>query len=245
MRPKNQKGRRWYHFARSPGHEGRVQWNLFVSAARQLLKIDPLPGGLKPVRYWRRHAKIVDLFEEHVQQLIREQEKEENRAEEAAAAFNEPAQITELIKPNIDSRIILDTSVALVDLISKIKNAPELLHEVDHRKFEELVAYVFERLGYEVELTSRTRDKGRDIVAVKNQYVNVKYIIECKHWSNNKVGIAPVRALYGVKVDEGATKAIMATTSYLTKEARLFVERHRWELEAREYDKIIEWVRSI
>ena len=38
----------------------------------------------------------------------------------------------------------------------------------------------------------------------------------------------------GVKADEKATKAILATTTYYSKDARLFEERNKWELELTE-----------
>ncbi len=67
----------------------------------------------------------------------------------------------------------------------------------------------------------RTRDGGRDIVAIGEKARSLlKYIIECKrHRKDRKVGISYVRALYGVKLSEGATKAILATTSGFTKGA--------------------------
>ena len=61
-----------------------------------------------------------------------------------------------------------------------------------------------------------------------------------KAW--NPVGIVPVRALYGVKSDEGATKAILATTTHFTRDATMFFERHKWELEQKDYEGIMEWI---
>ncbi|MCP4549566.1 MAG: restriction endonuclease, partial [bacterium] len=71
----------------------------------------------------------------------------------------------------------------------------------------------------------------------------MRFLIECKHpEKGGKIGVAPVRELYGVKVDEGATKAILATTSYFSHDANLFFERHRWELEPRDRDGLLEWI---
>lgn len=57
---------------------------------------------------------------------------------------------------------------------------PDELKIMDRRKFEELVAELFGGFGYDVELTKHTRDGGRDIIAVKREEVQVKYLIECK-----------------------------------------------------------------
>ena len=82
-------------------------------------------------------------------------------------------------------------------------------------------------------------------MAIRKAEVSTRYLIECKHpTTDTKIGISPVRQLYAVKVDEKATKAILATTSYFTKEARLFFERHSWELEPRDYDGVLEWINT-
>ena len=44
---------------------------------------------------------------------------------------------------------------------------PELLKDLSRRLFEEVIAEVFHALGYEVELTKRTRDGGNDIIAIR------------------------------------------------------------------------------
>ena len=135
--------------------------------------------------------------------------------------------------------------VSLVDreLISRIHKNPEFLKTIDRRLFEKLVAELFNGFGYDVELTQQTRDGGKDIIAVRRREVDVRYLIECKRPDpGNAVAVTAVRELYGVKVSDGATKAIIATTTHLSPDARLFVEKHRWELEAREYGAIQEWV---
>lgn len=58
----------------------------------------------------------------------------------------------------------------------------------------------------------------------------------------NPIGVSTVRELYGVKVDDGATKAILATTTYFTPDAKQFFDKHRWELEPRDFDDIHRWI---
>ena len=135
--------------------------------------------------------------------------------------------------------------VSFVDraLIERLRKQPDDLRTINRRLFEELVAELFNGFGYEVELTKRTRDGGKDIVAVRRREVETRFLIECKRPDpGNPVGVSTVRELYGVKTDDGASKAILATTSYLSPDARLFIEKHRWELEAREYEAIQEWI---
>lgn len=139
---------------------------------------------------------------------------------------------------------ILSVTLDFDQVLADVSQFPDKLQELTARQFEAFVAEIWKRFGYEVELTSRTRDGGRDIVAVKSCETNLRFLIECKRYDRNrKVGVGIVRALYGVKMDEKATKAILATTSSFTRGALNFFVGHIWELEPRDYDGIVDWVR--
>jgi hypothetical protein len=142
-----------------------------------------------------------------------------------------------------DGNIIKVTSFVNLALINHFKKYPNELKCIDRRKFEELIAEFFNGFDYDVELTNQTRDGGRDIVAIKNNEVNVKYLIECKRPDiGGYVVIRPVRELYGVKEHEKATKAILATTVHFSPDALLFFEEHEWELEPRDFSGLLEWI---
>jgi len=148
------------------------------------------------------------------------------------------------IERQISGKSIVETT-SFFDrlLIEQLHRFPEDLRTMNRRRFEELIAELFVGFGYLVELTQRTRDGGKDIIAIRHGEVNVRYLIECKRPDpGNPVAVSTVRELYGVKTDDGASKAILATTSYLTPDAKRFVERHQWELEAREFDAIRDWI---
>ena len=135
--------------------------------------------------------------------------------------------------------------VSFVDraLIERLHHYPDDLRTIDRRKCEELVAELFDGFGYEVELTKRTRDGGKDIIAIKRREVNLKFLIQCKRPDpGNPVRVSTVRELYGVKVDDGASKAILATTTYFTTDAKLFSGKHRWELDLRDIEHIKAWI---
>jgi len=121
---------------------------------------------------------------------------------------------------------------------------PEEMTRMPCRRFEELIAEVLERLGYVVELTKRTRDGGIDIIAIRDAEISTRYLIECKRLEpHNKISVEPVRQLFGVKQDLGASKAILATTVYFTPDARKFIDRHPWELEGKDYDGVVDWLK--
>jgi HJR/Mrr/RecB family endonuclease/DNA-directed RNA polymerase subunit RPC12/RpoP len=148
------------------------------------------------------------------------------------------------IEQIIDGRTIIECSGLVGQkAIEFYKKYPEELKLIDRRKFEELVAELFDGFGYEVELTKQTRDGGKDIIAVRRAEVKVKYLIECKRPDpGGYVGVGPVRELLGVKNDENATKGLLVTTAYFSKDAKLFFERHSWVLEAKEFTDLQEWI---
>jgi restriction system protein len=110
---------------------------------------------------------------------------------------------------------IVELCPAITDeFIGRIRERPNLLYELEPRQFEELIARVFEAFGFEVELTARTRDGGRDLIAISNFPSRIKYLIECKRYSpERRVGIDVVQRLHGVVIGEPSTAGILATTS--------------------------------
>jgi len=131
-------------------------------------------------------------------------------------------------------------------LLRKIAANPLLIRQVGSATFEDVMAELFSGLGYLVEQTQRTRDGGVDILAIKSiDNVSLRFLIECKRYApHRKVDVTLVRALFGVKHDRGASKAIIATTSGFTRPARAFAEAHRWDLELKDFDGIMNWVEA-
>jgi restriction endonuclease Mrr len=130
------------------------------------------------------------------------------------------------------------------DLLRVLAKNPTLLYELKPRKFEELIAELFYKQGFDVQLTKATRDGGRDIIAVsKSMNISTRYLIECKRYAaRNRVGIEFVHRLFGVKIAESANKAILATTSAFTKPALEFARSHIWDLELKDYEDIVRWL---
>jgi len=141
--------------------------------------------------------------------------------------------------------LIVQVTLDFQRLLNEVVADSDTLFHLTPEQFEELIADIWARFGYEIELTKRTRDGGRDVVAIRRAHVELKFLIECKRYAKlRKVGVSFVRALYGIKTHEGATKAIIATTSSFTRDATTFVGSHRWELEARDHDGIVGWVKE-
>lgn len=100
-------------------------------------------------------------------------------------------------------------------LIEKIQRDAAYLTQIDWRRLEELVAGAYEQAGYEVVLTPRSADRGRDIVAVKHGVCSIRLIDQVKAYApHRRVSANDVRALIGVLASEQNTsKGIVTTTA--------------------------------
>jgi len=138
---------------------------------------------------------------------------------------------------------------SIAELIAALKQSPYLLDEVTPRQFEEIVAEVFKSKGFEVDITKRTRDGGKDIIAVHTDSIGIKnkYFIECKRYAeSNKISVNVVRSLYGVmNAIDGPNKAIIVTTSTFTDDARKFVKkevRSSWDFALIDRAQLLDWL---
>ena len=121
---------------------------------------------------------------------------------------------------------------------------PHLIDSLTHRKFEELIASLFHNHEFDVHLTAATRDGGYDIVAVSHTgLLKETILVEVKHFAPNRpVGVGIVRALYGVKSLHGASKAILATSSYVSRDAcHEFSRVIPWEIDFVNREQILSW----
>jgi len=147
----------------------------------------------------------------------------------------------------IQNEIIPDLNESIAKLIIAAEKNPELLKNIHHRDFENFIADLFKREGFKVEVTKKTRDGGRDIIAIRSDFnIKVKYLIECKrHQWDNKVGVDIVRQLYGVQQAESANKSIIVTTSKFTKDAINFAskENTEWHMQLSDYNELLKWTK--
>ncbi|MGV0087313.1 restriction endonuclease (plasmid) [Rahnella aceris] len=142
-----------------------------------------------------------------------------------------------------------DLPQSIRDLIMDIKKSPSLMREVTPREFEEVIYELFKSQGFEVDLTTRTRDGGKDIIAIHTDSMGIKckYFIECKRYAeDNKIGVEFVRALHGVKnTMDGPNKTILVTTSSFTSAAINFAESEvssKWDITLADYNHILKWL---
>lgn len=132
------------------------------------------------------------------------------------------------------------------ELLALLARQPHLMHDLSPRRFEELIAELFRRGGFDVELTQQTRDGGADIVAISTRMqIKQKLIVECKKYApENRVGVAVVQRILGVKSQSNANKAVVVTTSSFTRDAWKVARDRVWDLDLKAYLDIATWLRG-
>lgn len=88
------------------------------------------------------------------------------------------------------------------------------------------VADLYRKLGYKVEDTSRTDDKGIDLILKRS---NITTVVQCKG-HKNPVGPAIVRELYGTLKSYGAENAILVSPAGFTRGAKQTAAGHNIQL---------------
>jgi len=104
-----------------------------------------------------------------------------------------------------------------------------VLEMLTWREFEQLVGEFFRRKGFNVEQRGdRDPEGGVDVVA---SIGSDRYLVQCKHWRMQRVGVKVVREICAVAAAEGAAGVFVVTSGTFTDEARRFVEENRIDIE--------------
>jgi restriction system protein len=131
-------------------------------------------------------------------------------------------------------------------LLERLKARPTDVHQIEPRKFEELVAELLDDMDFDVELTPPTRDGGRDVLAYVNTPIGrLLTLVEVKKYRPDRsVGIQLVKNLYGTLMDEQANSGMLVTTSDFSADARKFQQRHQWQLSLKNYTDLVQWIEN-
>lgn len=111
--------------------------------------------------------------------------------------------------------------------IVQANNVGAAIRGLSWREFEVMVGEALRRQGYTVEETKPGPDGGVDLVLMMR---GEKYLVQCKQWKAQKVGVQVVRELYGVMAAEGAVGGFVVTSGAFTAEAATFAAGTNVEL---------------
>jgi restriction system protein len=101
---------------------------------------------------------------------------------------------------------------------------PEILAALEWKRFETVCAEYLRLIGFDPKETRIGADGGVDIWIYKQGMERPFGIVQCKAWNTYKVGIKPVRELYGVMSAEKVANGLFITSGTFTSEAMTFAE---------------------
>ena len=107
-------------------------------------------------------------------------------------------------------------------LFSSARANPKTISEMSWRDFERLVSEAFRQRGFTVTgFSGSGPDGGIDLALVKN---GERFLVQCKHWRKDQVGVTVVRELNGVIAAASAQGGYVVTGGQFTREAREFAK---------------------
>ena len=125
-------------------------------------------------------------------------------------------------------------------LFKSIKNIHDVRNKLNPTSFEHFIAYLYNRLGYNTakrvgfgENVKKTKkdgifgDGGKDVIISRPFRKDI--LIQCKFYSQ-PIGVKIVREMFGVLHHYKASKIIIVTTSFFSKDAIKFAEGKPIEL---------------
>jgi restriction system protein len=120
------------------------------------------------------------------------------------------------------------------------------MYSLAPRKFEELIAELYRRPGYEALLTPASGDRGVDVYVISHDDLgSTLWVVQAKRWApNRKIGAGVARELVGAVYSTGATAGILVTTSFFQPGARQIQREFNFRLSLRDYEdlkKMLSW----
>jgi len=116
----------------------------------------------------------------------------------------------------------------LIRLTKTVLPSLDELRELSPSKFEDEIAAMFKRLGYNVKQTPYSSDAGRDAILWKE---GEKYVLECKKYSSERQSGRPeLQKFHSALISENARKGFFVTTGNFSRDAVKFAKSAQIEL---------------
>src|SRR6476469_522819 len=133
-------------------------------------------------------------------------------------------------------------------ILQKLADKSIDIDNLHWRELEKLIAELLDKDGYNVELGKGTKDGGADIIAVKEiEGIGLfKGVWQAKNLSSGKkVGIGVIREIADTRQEMKESKAIIVTTTFLTREAIKRVKRDNYILGKVEKPELECWINRV
>ena len=203
------------------------QW-LFPAVTSQSLVLKALALGLRPLGYvlalFFGLVALINFFRQSGGRI------ESARSDEARERAVEPSFSGRIPK----SDRVMDAWQASMTRLQDTPAKPTewsigLLRLIEWKRFEEVCAGLFERLGFVTRSATCGADGGIDIHLYRPPFDHPVAIVQCKA-QTSKVGVKVIRELRGVMTSERVAEGIFATTSTYSDDAIAFAKANQIDL---------------
>lgn len=125
-----------------------------------------------------------------------------------------------LIQIQVESR---KSERAFLEKLESIRNSSlEKLRDIDPYEFEKIVGNLFRKLGYKVEQTPKSNDKGKDLILIKK---GQKFLVECKRYSSsNLVGRPELQKFFAAIIEDKAELGYFVTSSDFASTSKSYIK---------------------
>jgi restriction endonuclease Mrr len=157
-----------------------------------------------------------------------------------------PAAGEELILP--ETQIEIARYSPSFGVLAELLTAGVKLDGLKPREFEELLAELLTKSGYEVKLGKGSKDAGIDVLAFKHidGLGLTAAVWQAKKYAlHRRVGLGIIKELAEARREQRATKGVIATTTYLTRDGLDKVRREQYTLCKVDRDDMIRWIEEL
>lgn len=110
-----------------------------------------------------------------------------------------------------------EKNVHQIKLIKYVENIDNIVTD----EFNQLIEYLFQKMGYTTQIIDGINDKGIDILVLQNKQID--FVVQCKAWNPHKnnqfINKKDIQSFKGAMSDQNYNKGIFLTTTYFTEPA--------------------------
>jgi restriction system protein len=149
-----------------------------------------------------------------------------------------------------EGQVVEGVALPWFEIISQIESDPDFLFKTPAREVEEIVAGAYKRAGWEVILTPRSDDQGRDVIATRSGVISIRIVDQIKAYRlGHLITADEVQSMLGVlHIDPNVSKGLVTTTGRFA----LGIEKDRgiiafmpYRLNLKDGKQLLDWLSGL
>ena len=146
-----------------------------------------------------------------------------------------------------DGRLVAAVALPWYHILEIVAKDPAAIYQFTPEQWEHIIAGCYTRAGFEVVLTPRSGDLGRDVIASKRELSGaIRIVDQVKAYKpGHLVPANDVRALVGVLSEPNVSKGVVTTTSHFApgvESDRILAPLMPFRLQLRNRESLLGWL---